>query len=190
MMMADYFYKTTASAVLTAIIAWEDKKAAFHAQRTKLAQVFGGDASPMCSGNDNYVGGIKLSGSRDLDVHWCRPDQYGYRALRSSAKPGKGLTKEARATYKNEHERLVALWKEHCPARISMDDTWKAIGLDWGSVWLSGGVFFELGGVAYIHLGFQLRSDGEQIEGAEEVISSEYQAARTSKLEKMKAVAK
>ena len=43
--MTDYFYKTTASAVLTAIIAWEDKKTAFHTQRTKLAQVFGGESN-------------------------------------------------------------------------------------------------------------------------------------------------
>lgn len=187
--MAEYYYRTETPAVLVAIIAWENKQAAFHNQRAKLAQVFGGDASPMYSGNDKYVGGIKLSASRDLDVHWCRPDQYGYRALRSLAKPEKGLPKEERVTYKTEHDRLTALWKEHCPARISMDDTWKAIGLNWGSIWLNGGVFFELDGVAYFHLGFQLRSDGEQIEGAEELISSEYQAARRSKLEKIKAMA-
>jgi hypothetical protein len=185
--MSSYFYKTTAPAVMAAIQAWDAKRAGFDAKREKLKDVFGGPGSPMHSGNDNYVGGVKISASRDLDVHWCRPDEYGYRALRSAAKPGKGATKEARAAYKAEHERLQALWKEHCPDRISKDDVWKAIGIDWGSVWLSGGVFFQHDGVAYLHLGFQLKPDGSQAEGAVEILSSELEAARQAVLEQRKA---
>ena len=87
--MSNYMYKTTAPAVVAAVIAWEAKRKEWDAQRAKLGQVFGGAASPMRSGNRSYVGGVKISASRDLDVHWCRPDQYGYLALRSSAKPTK-----------------------------------------------------------------------------------------------------
>jgi len=82
----------------------------------------------MYSGSDSYIGGVKISDNRDLDVHSLRPDEYGYRALRHVAKPENGTTKEARAAYKDEHERLNALWQEHCPARISKDDAWKALG--------------------------------------------------------------
>ena len=119
--MGSYYYITTAPSVLNAVATWDAKRAAFHAQRIKLGQMFGGDASPMYSSSDNYVGGVKLSADRELDVHWRRPDEYGYRALRNAAKPEKSTPKEARAALKLEHERLVAQWKEHCPARISKD---------------------------------------------------------------------
>lgn len=130
---------------------------------------------------------MKISGSRELDVHWRRPDDYGYRALRNAAKPEKGATKEARAAYKAEHEHLTNLWNEHCPARLSKDDVWKAIGIDWGSVWLSGGVFFEHEGFVCLNLGFQLKPDGENVDGATEIVSSEFEAARQVDLGKRKA---
>ncbi len=84
--MSNYMHKTNAPGVVAAVIAWNAKRKDWDAQRAKLGQVFGGAASPMRSGNRSYVGGVKLSDSRELDVHWCRPDQYDYRALRSSAK--------------------------------------------------------------------------------------------------------
>ena len=176
--MGSYCYKTNHPSVLAAVAAWDAKKSAFHAQRIKLGQVFGGDASPMYSGSDNYVGGVKLSADRKLDVHWRRPDEYGYRALRNASKPEKGTLKDARAAFKAEHERLVTQWQEHCPARISKDDVWKAIGIDWGSIFLNGGVFFEYDGTVFLNLGFQLKPDGEQIEGAIEIFSSEYETVR------------
>lgn len=185
--MSRYFYKTSAPSVLAAVKAWDAKLAGFHAQRGKLGQVFGAEASPMYSGSDSYVGGVKLSDSRDLDVHWRRPDQYGFRALRTSPKPERGATKEAREAYNVEHERLLALWKVHCPARISKDDTWKAIGVDWGSIWLAGGVFFEHEGTVYLNFGFQLKLGGEQVEGHAEIVSSEYEAARCQVLSQRKA---
>ena len=176
--MSNYMYKTTAPAVVAAVIAWEAKRKEWDAQRTKIGQVFGGVASPMRSGNRSYVGGVKISASRDLDVHWCRPDQYGYRALRSSAKPAKGTPKEARAAQVAEHERLLALWKEHCPASIDMDEAWEAIGLNPGALWMCGGVFFELEGVVYLNLGLRLEDGHENIEGAAEILGSEFEAAR------------
>lgn len=185
--MSSYYYKTTAPSVLAATTDWDCKLAEFHAQRLKLGKVFGGDASPMYSGSDNYVGGVKLAPDRELDVHWRRPDEYGYRALRSAAKPERGATKEARAAYKVEHERLITLWQEHCPARISKDDVWKTIGVDWGSVFLGGGVFFESDGTVFLNFGFQLKTDSGQVEGAVEIVSSEYEAARDKVSTKRKA---
>jgi len=176
--MSSYHYKTTSPSALAAVTSWEAKKADFDAKREKLKDVFGGPGSPMYSGSDSYVGGVKISDSRDLDVHWRRPDEYGYRALRNAAKPEKGATKEARAAYKAEHDRLVGLWQEHCPARISKDDVWKVLGIDWGSVWLSGGVFFKHEGAIYLNLGFQLKKGGEQVEGAAEILASEFETAR------------
>lgn len=176
--MGSYHYKTSAPSVLDAVVAWDAKRAAFHAQRIRLGQMFGGDASPMYSGGDNYVGGVKLGADRELDVHWRRPDEYGYRALRNAAKPEKGTPKEARAAIKLEHERLVTQWQEYCPARISKDDAWKAIGIDWGSIFLNGGVFFVSDSTVFLNLGFQLKPEGEKVEGAIEILSSEYETAR------------
>jgi hypothetical protein len=186
--MSNYQYKTTSPSALAAVASWEAKKADFDSKRENLAAVFGGPGSPMYSGSDSYVGGVKISDSRDLDVHWRRPDEYGYRALRHAAKPEKGSTKEARAACTAEHERLTTLWQEHCPGRISKDDVWKALGVDWTSVWLSGGVFFKQDGAIYLNLGFQLTEGGDQVEGATEIMESEFYAARRAKLDSKEAV--
>lgn len=130
---------------------------------------------------------MKISASKDLDVHWCRPDDHGYRLLHTSVKIPKGTETDTRADLKAEHERLRALWVEHCPARISMDETWKAIGLDWGSIWLNGGVFFELDGAVYLHLGCQLSADGDQVHGAVEIMASEPEATRRAVVTQRKA---
>lgn len=167
--MSNYMYKTTAPAVVAAVIAWDSKRKAWDAQRAKLGAVFGGLASPMRCGSLSHVGGVNLSSSRDHDVHWCRPDQYGYRALRSSAKPAKGTSKEDRTAQVVEHERLSALWKEHCPASIDRDEEWEAMGLNPSALWLCGGVFFELDGSVYLNLGIRLEDGVEQIEGAAEI---------------------
>lgn len=66
--MSNYMHKTTAPAVVAAVIAWDAKRKEWDAQRAKLGQVFGGAASPMRSGNRSYIGGVKISASRDLDV--------------------------------------------------------------------------------------------------------------------------
>jgi len=185
--MSTYLYKTTAPSVVAAVIAWDAKRADWNTQRAKLGEVFGGDTSPMRSGSRSYVGGVKLSASRDLDVHWCRPDQYGYRALRSGAKPAKGTSKEDRATQVAEHDRLSALWKEHCPASIDQDEAWEAIGLNPGALWLGGGVFFELDGAVYLNLSVRLEDGSERIEGATEILGSEFEAARQTVLGQRKA---
>lgn len=75
--MSNYMYKTTAPAVVATVIAWDAKRATWNTQRPKLGQVFGGETSPRRSGSRSYVSGVKLSASPELDVHWCRPDQYG-----------------------------------------------------------------------------------------------------------------
>ncbi|NVZ22141.1 hypothetical protein HX794_21090 [Pseudomonas costantinii] len=177
-------YKTIAPAVVAAAIAWDAKRKAWDAQRAELGQAFGGAASPMRSGNRSYIGGVKINASRELDVHWCRPDQYGYRALRSNPKHAKGTPKEAQVA---EHERLSALWKEHCPASIDMDEAWEAIGLNPGALWMCGGVFFELDGVVYLNLGLRLEDGNENIQGAAEILGSEFEAARQLVLGQRKA---
>lgn len=180
-------YKTTSPAVLESVRAWDEKLKALHLKREQMAQTFGGPGSPMHSGGDKYVGGVKISASKDLDVHWCRPDEYGYRSLRTAPKLLKGTEKPARAQIKAEHARLQALWAEHCPGRINSDDVWKIIGLDWGMIWLSGGVFFELDGAVYLHLGFKLSDDGGQVQGAKEIMASELEAARQQVVQQRKA---
>lgn len=183
--MSQFFYKTESPIVLAAVRAWDEKRAAWNAQREVLGKMFGGHASPMYSGTRNFVGGIKLSASSDLDVHWRRPDEHGYRALRSSAKHAKGITKEARALEKAKHERLLEQWKEHCPSDIDSDEMWTAVGVERGNVWFFGGVCFEHDGAVYLQLGSA--SSADQVEGLVEVLGSEYQAARQSVMSARKA---
>ncbi|MCV4344543.1 hypothetical protein [Pseudomonas capsici] len=171
-----YFYRTESPSVLAAVRGWMAKRVTWDAQREKLGQAFGGAASPMYSGSRSYVGGIKLSHSRELDVHWCRPDDHGYRALRTSAKHVKGSDKNVRAAEKLEHQRLLDLWTEHCPQNIDRDEAWKEIGVDPGSIWLGGGVFFELDGVVYLSFGSE--SSASAVDGVTEILGSEYEAAR------------
>jgi hypothetical protein len=180
-----YFYKTESPNVLAAVRAWDEKKAAWDAQRKKLGDAFGAAASPMYSGSRNYVGGIKLSASRDLDVHWCRPDEYGYRSLRRAAKHAKGTDKEVRAAEKAEHQRLDDLWKAHCPDAIDRDEMWEAIGVERGGIWLSGGMCFSHGDTVYLNLGSKA-ADGD-VDGLIEIVSSEYEAARQRLLNQRKA---
>lgn len=180
-----FFYKTKSPKVLAEVRAWDERKAAWDAQRRKLGQAFSADASPMYSGSRNYVGGIKLSAHASLDVHWCRPDQYGYRALRTSPKHAKGTGKEVRATEKAEHQRLLDLWKKHCPPSIDQDEMWTAIGVNTGGIWLAGGVCFEHEGKAFMNLGCQ--ADSKEVDGLAEIVSSEYEAARQRVLNQRKA---
>ena len=175
--MSHFFYKTTASAVVTGCLAWNAKRAAWDKQRNKLGEVFGGAASSMYSGTRSYVGGIKLSASRELDVHWCRPDQYGYRNLRSSAKHAKGAAKEDKAAATAEHLRLKALWDAHCPNPIDSEESWEALGFSRGALWMCGGQNFEFEGVVYMNLGLKLGEHNHSVDGALEILASEYEAA-------------
>lgn len=60
-------------------------------------------------------------------------------------------------------------------------------GLEHGALWLGGGVFFELDGAVYLNLGIRLDDDIETIEGAAEILGSEFEAARQMVLSQRKA---
>lgn len=192
--MADYFYKSSEPETVAIVQSFYVMKDAFSALLIALGEHFGGKVAPMRDVDSHFAGGVKLSGGAELDVHWCRPDDHGYRALRTAAKPGKGKSKEERAAIRAEHERLVALWNEHCPARLSCTEYWDRLGVNSGNLWLCGGIKFELDGVAYFHLGFQINKAEHHsqfaagqptsgwIDGAVEILASEYETARLAKL--------
>ncbi|MDA7086534.1 hypothetical protein PH586_09100 [Pseudomonas sp. SA3-5] len=199
--MSDYFYKSAAPAVVAIVRDFYTQKDALNAGLLALGQLFGGAVAPMRDITGHYAGGVKLSASRELDVHWRRPDDYGYRALRVAATPAKGTTKEERAAIRAEHERLLGLWRDHCPPRLSAHKFWGQLGVNTGSLMMCGGIKFELDGTAYFHLGFAI-NEAEHlaevaacqptagwIEGAVEIVASEFQAARHNKLEQQKEVA-
>lgn len=193
--MSDFFYKSSEPATVAIVREFYAQKDCFLNQLADLGALFGGKVAPMRDVDSNFAGGVKLSGGTELDVHWCRADDHGYRTLRAAAKPGKGIPKEERAAIRVEHERLLALWNEHCPKRLSSTDYWDRLGVNSSSLWLCGGIKFELSGTAYFHLGFQINkaehdsqvSAGQPtsgwIAGAVEIVSSEFQAARVAKLE-------
>lgn len=184
--MTHYFYKSEAPAVVAIVQEFYAQKAKQAEAMERLGQIFGGKVAPMRSISTLYAGGVELSPSRDLDVHWRRPDERGYRDLRTKPLIPKGVAKEERAAIRAEHERLLALWAEHCPAHISIDNYWDALGINLGNIWFCGGIKFALEGAAYFCLGFQLTQakhdeaavTGNWIEGAVEILPSEYEAAR------------
>jgi len=187
--MEHYFYRSEDPTVITTVRSWYEQRAAFDAARIQFGKVFGAEAARMKNIDSFFVGGLKLSASRDLDVHWCRPDDFGYRSLRAKVIPPKGTPKEERAAMRAEHERLQSLWAEHCPKRISNRDTWHQLGINTGNILMCGGINFELEGVAYFHLGFPIdkakhlasaaagKPTSGWIEGAVEIVRSEYSAA-------------
>lgn len=195
--MADYFYKSSEPATVEVVRSFYVMKDAFSALLVALGVHFGGKVAPMRDVDSHFAGGVKLSGGTELDVHWCRPDDHGYRKLRTAAKPGKGISKDERTAIRAEHERLVALWNEHCPARLSTTEYWDRLGVNSGSLWLCGGIKFELNGTAYFHLGFQINKAEHHanvaagqpssgwIDGAVEILASEFQAARAAKLKEV-----
>lgn len=192
--MADYFYKSSEPATVAIVRTFYVQKDAFNALLTALGVHFGGKVASMRDVDSHFAGGVKFSGGTELDVHWCRPDDHGYRTLRTAAKPGKGISKDERAAIRAEHERLVALWNEHCPARLSSTEYWDQLGVNSGNLWLCGGIKFELDGTAYFHLGFQINKAEHNsqvaagqpssgwIDGAVEILASEYETARLAKL--------
>lgn len=192
--MADYFYKSTAPATVAIVREFYSQKDALKAGMVTLGRLFGGDIAPMHSITDYFAGGVKLSTSRELDMHWRRPDEYGYRTLRNAATPAKGTPKKERAAIHAEHERLLTLWRDNCPPRLDSHDYWDRLGVNTGNLMLSGGIKFELNGTAYFYLGFQINKVEHQaniaageptsgwIDGAVEILSSEYETARQQKL--------
>ncbi len=192
--MSDFFYKSNKPATVSIVRDFYVQKDIFLAQLAVLGSMLGGKVAPMRDVDSNYAGGVKLSGGAELNVHWCRPDDHGYRSLRAAAKPGKGISKEDRAAIRAEHQRLIALWNEHCPGRLSSTEFWDRLGVNSGNLWLCGGIKFELDGTAYFHLGFQINkadhdskvAAGEPtsgwINGAVEILPSEYEVARLAKL--------
>lgn len=192
--MQNYFYKSEAPRVVAIVKEFHQAKARWYEQVEALGKLFGGQVAPMGDGDSLYAGGVKLAEEPGLDVHWRRPDKYGFRALRESAVAPKGSSKEHRAAIRAEHERLVQLWKDNCPLRLKTHGYWSRLNVNTGNLWLCGGVKFEHQGVAYFHLGFPINqaahearvANGEPtsgwIEGAVEILPSEYENARQAKV--------
>ncbi|KAA0948080.1 hypothetical protein FQ186_13115 [Pseudomonas sp. ANT_H14] len=192
--MSDFFYKSSEPATVAIVREFYFQKDVLIAQMTVLGSLLGGKVAPMRDITSHFAGGVKLTGGAEQDAHWCRPDDYGYRSLRSTAKLAKGISKEDRAAIRAEHKRLIDLWEEHCPKRLSTHEYWQRLGVNTGNLLMSGGLKLELDGTAYFHLGFQI-DEAEHltkvaagkptcgwIDGAVEILASEYESARKAKL--------
>lgn len=201
LIMSNFFYKSAAPATVAIVHEFYTAKDALDAGLIALGELLGGPVASMRNLTSHFAGGVKLSSSRELDVHWCRPDEHGYRSLRTAAKPAKDTPKEQRAAIRAEHERLLNLWREHCPQRLSTHEYWQRLNVNTGNLLLSGGIKFELDGVAYFHLGFELNEANHLaavaagkptsgwIDGASEILPSEFEYTRRLKLQQQKEVA-
>ena len=184
-----HHYKSTAPATVAIVQELYQAKAELAVQAAKLGELFGGDIAPMRDITSHYAGGVKLSADKALDVHWRRPDDWGYRTLRAQAVPPKGIDRKERAAIRAEHERLLTLWNDNYPAPVCTYDYWGRLGINTGNLMLCGGTLFEHQGTAYFLLGFQIDQAQHQakvaagkptagwIEGAVEILPSEYAAA-------------
>lgn len=184
-----HHYKSTAPATVAIVQELFQAKAELRAKSAKLGELFGGDIAPMKDLTSLYAGGVKLSAAKALDVHWRRPDDWGYRELRTKPVIPKGTEKKDRAAIRTEHERLLTLWRDNYPVSVSTHDYWDRLGINTGSLLLCGGALFAHQGVAYFLLGFAInqaeheanRASGKPtsgwIEGAIEILPSEYSAA-------------
>jgi hypothetical protein len=187
-----HHYKSTAPATLAILKDLFRAKEELHAKSAKLGELFGGDIAPMKDITSLYAGGVKLSADKVLDVHWRRPDDWGYRELRSKPVIPKGTEKKERAAIRAEHERLLTLWRDNYPARVCVHSYWDRLGINSGNLMLCGGALFEHQGTAYFRLGFQIdearhlaavaasKPTSGWIEGAVEILPSEYEAAATA----------
>lgn len=194
--MNSYFYKTIAPDAVAIVCRFYERKDAQLAAMQRLGELFGGAIAPMRDITSHFAGGVKLGAGRELDAHWRRPDEWGYRSLRAAAVVPKGLSKEQRAAIKAEHTRLVVQWETHCPPRLHTHDYWKQLGVNTGNLLLSGGIKFELDGTAYFNLGFDIdeadhlsrvaagQPTSGWIVGAVEITAGEFEQARTTKLSK------
>ncbi|WP_282338527.1 hypothetical protein [Pseudomonas sp. PS02288] len=192
-----HFYKSSASETVATLLDLAFAKETHRAALDRLGNLFGGKVAGMHDLDSHFAGGVRLPSSDELTIHWCQPDDYGYQRLRNSPKLPKGMPKEERTAYREEHQRLLTLWRENCPPRLSVHRYWERLGVNTGNLLLCGGVMFEQGGVAYFHLGFQIdqleheanRAAGKPssgwIEGAVEIVFSEYEKARAAKNEEV-----
>lgn len=184
-----HHYKSNSPTAVAIVQELYRAKAELRAKSAMLGELFGGDIAPMQDITSFYAGGVKLSADKALDVHWRRPDEYGYRQLRAHAVTAKGIDKEDRAAIRAEHDRLLTLWRENYPSQVNVHGYWERLGVNTGNLLLSGGALFEHQGTAYFLLGFQIsqadhetsRAAGKPssgwIEGAIEILPSEYSAA-------------
>ena len=194
--MSNYFYKTVAPEAVAIVRGFYDQKDTQLAAMQRLGEIFGGAVAPMHDLTSHFAGGVKLSAGSELDAHWRRPDDWGYRGLRSAAVIPKGLTKDQRAAIKTEHARLVAQWQANCPPRLNTHGYWEQLGINTGNLLMCGGIKFELDGTAYFNLGFDIDeadhlakvSSGQPtsgwIAGAVEITAGEFEKARANKLSK------
>ncbi|MEK2611102.1 hypothetical protein WLF18_18510 [Pseudomonas shirazensis] len=189
-----HFYKSEAPEVVAIVQEFYQEKELLNKRMADLGKLFGGSIAPMRDVTSYFAGGVKLSASRELDVHWCRPDERGYRSLRQQAVPPKGITKDQRSAIRAEHERLRELWKEHCPSRLDSHDYWNRLDINTGNLLLCGGIKFVHQGISYFCLGFEINQARHEanssagkpsagwITGAVEILPSEYEAARLAKV--------
>ncbi|KTT33292.1 hypothetical protein NS201_05225 [Pseudomonas oryzihabitans] len=189
-----YFYRSEHPDTVAIVQDYHRQLGALRLATERLGEAMGGEVCLLRSYTDVYPGGVKLSASNALDVHWCRPDQLGYRSLRVKPKTAKGLTKEQRDTISAEHQRLVQQWHTLCPPRLDVHGFWDRLGVNTGNLLLGGGLFFVHQDTAFFCLGFGIdaaaheyaRAAGKPsagwIEGAVEILPSDWESARNAHL--------
>ncbi|MDC7831632.1 hypothetical protein [Pseudomonas benzopyrenica] len=188
--MQQYHYRSTDPAVVAIVQDCFNQRQALRLAADRLGEAFGGEVALLRGLTHISPSGVKLKGDQVLDIHWCRPDPWGFRRLRVKPKTTKGMPKPEREALLIEHQRLVQLWEQHCPPALNVHQFWDRLGVNTGNLLLSGGLFFTQNGAAYFCLGFDINqaehlanvAGGQPsagwIEGAEEILPSHYDAAR------------
>lgn len=189
-----HYYKSASPEVVAIVCDYFQARDQFGEQLNQLGELFGGKVAAMRDIDSHFAGGVKLTDDRVLDIHWRRPDQWGYRTLRHQAALPKGMSKEHRTVARAEHEALWLRWNAHCPKPLEIHHYWDRLGINTGNLLLCGGIKFVHRDVAYFCLGFEINQSRHEtnveegkptagwIAGAVEILPSEYEEARVGKV--------
>ncbi|EMM5104270.1 hypothetical protein WAT02_002274 [Serratia marcescens] len=163
------FYKTTTEA---AIQAWDFeslKRKELNEKAKEFAAKFGAKALYYTDAVEHrfyavaFPDGVPTFGHRSL---WTAATAANRFTTTPKRKAPKGLGKE--------HKELLEMWDEGYPKEtVSRETLWSALGLDWGTLIISGIAIFRLKDAIY----FKTSAKPKLEFGAVEIMGSEYSAA-------------
>lgn len=170
------YYKITDPTVIQAWHAWQAQVAKVWADAQAFADLYPG-STRLVTGDfiqAVHVYGLTFQPRQDTR-HWTQPDlkRMGAQFPRRSARIPAGTPKEEREAIKAEHTKIREAFYGRMPkTEAKSSDLLSAIGLDWGTVFMTGLGYFFANETLY------LEWNGEPTVVMVEILGSEYKEAQ------------
>jgi hypothetical protein len=177
-------YKITTPEAVQACKAFDEARDALLARGRVFAARYPG-SKPIYTYDvhGSSLHGVAFSPVNDSPL-WTRPQRDGGDVQRPRKEPAKGIKGDERREQVAALKVLNAEWDAHFPAeKVDRLPVLAALGTDWGSVLLNGMRYFELEGAVYLNTTISL------IDGWQEILGSEYEAADAARLAAIKVAA-